>query len=1223
LFPLLGAAVVCLAVRATAADAPAPVVEHLSARPELMLAHSQAWGDLGWDLAAHENHKPGAPLRIGSRPCTNGLGHHAAGRLVILLGGEFERFDAEVGLQPCPGGSVVFRVSADDRLLFDSGVMRSGDEARSVSVPVAGAQELVLEAQDAGDGITCDMANWANARLTRAPGARAPATGEAVDVAPFASVVTSDPNRLDGSKADRLQEYRAEDVFLEAALSASPDGTYTLLPATNGVACIGLNWFSRRPLRELRLRLADREPMPAADAVKVQGWFGESLWQGRWLPLDGVMAAEKTELVLRLSSRAPRGGLLQTRKIRWLLPVAGTSLTVRESRAYTRARWAEASVRVEAEKPAPGARGQVRVFNGELLTRDGVPAPSATGWNDWELARPLQLTLRYARPSSLKGDATVLQFHLPAGGVGAGLEDLLASNSIYVPSRGLFVTVATNPGAAPTLAEYTRRIAGRKTVLDEVRALPDQTLAQAMAKTHRAAQNEGPVMLSLACDNTKYVVGRGGDISFPVAPVKGEDWFAAAGDLRPVLGDGQRDRASRRLEGGWLPIPVITFEREGVRCTERVFVAPADDDGPDPTRLNRRAVGVAEFTLENLREQPASARLELLFRRAGNPKPAAELLRESETRFGARLGLTRAMVTLDENGSLTGRAEGGRLTLAGTLPPGGRGRAVVFLGGEELDALRPADVPRLRAAVERHWRAVLADATQIDTPDELLNNVLRSSRVRCLIAARNEAGGARVAPWIAAMAYGPLESEAHSVLRGLDFLGHHDFARRGLEFFIHRYNTNGFLTTGYTTFGTAWHLWTLGEHCALTADRDWLRRQAPELRRVGDWILRQLEKTRRGAGGSPAPRGREAPGTAPTGPLAPDGQPVPEFGLMPPAVMADWNAFACHFMLNGYYHAALRELGAALAGLGDPRAADYTRGAEELRGNIRRAYRWTQARAPALPLRDGTWIPLYPSQVHSPGKLEHFFPGDDAGRSWAYDTELGAHQLAPTGVFAPDDPEVTRMLNHLEDVQFLGEGWFDYPAAANAQDWFNLGGFAKVQPYYGRNAEVYALRDDVKPFVRSYFNSLASLLNTEVLTLWEHFRHSGAWDKTHETGYFLHQTRTMLVQERGQDLWLAPLLPADWLRPGQSLLVSNAPTRFGPVSYRITARPDAPVTEVQLTPPSRATPARVVVRLRAPEGRVIRSVRVDGRPHDDFDPAQSTVTLKPGDRPTSLAVRHE
>jgi hypothetical protein len=77
----------------------------------------------------------------------------------------------------------------------------------------------------------------------------------------------------------------------------------------------------------------------------------------------------------------------------------------------------------------------------------------------------------------------------------------------------------------------------------------------------------------------------------------------------------------------------------------------------------------------------------------------------------------------------------------------------------------------------------------------------------------------------------------------------------------------------------------------------------------------------------------------------------------------------------------------------------------------------------------------------------------------------------------------------MEDVQFLADGLGDYPATMNHADWFNNGGFAKVQPYYTRNCEVYAMRDEVKPFIRSYFNSFASLLNPEVLTLWEHFHH--------------------------------------------------------------------------------------------------------------------------------------
>jgi hypothetical protein len=432
----------------------------------------------------------------------------------------------------------------------------------------------------------------------------------------------------------------------------------------------------------------------------------------------------------------------------------------------------------------------------------------------------------------------------------------------------------------------------------------------------------------------------------------------------------------------------------------------------------------------------------------------------------------------------------------------------------------------------------------------------------------------------------------------MDFMGHAEFARRGLDFFVHRYNTNGFLTTGYTTFGTAWHLWTLGEHWQLTHDTNWLRQAAPEIARAGQWIIGQTAKTKR---------------------LDPRGEKAPEYGLMPPGVMADWNAFAYHFCLNAYYAAALHELGAALREIGDPNAATFTRGAAELRENTLRAYRWTQAQSPALPLQNGAWIPAYPSQLHSPGRLADFFPGQDAGRSWCYDVEVGAHQLAPTGVLEPGSREVTRLLEQMEDAQFLADGWFDYPAEANRKDWFNLGGFSKVQPYYCRNAEIYALRDDVKPFVRSYFNTLAAMLNPEVLTFWEHFHHSGAWDKTHETGYFLHQTRSLLFMERGEALWLAPLIPSHWLKDGRTVAVRNAPTRFGTVGFRLNSRVNAGCIEATVEPPTRQAPKTLVLRLRHPDGKPMRSVTVNGRRHTGFDAAKETITIAP--RVGTIAVR--
>jgi hypothetical protein len=1190
---------------------PAPA-EYLSDHPELILSASQAWGELGWNTAAHQPGQAGSPLQIGDQTYPKGLGHHANGIIEVLPEGQYTSFDAEVALQPCGGGgSVIFRVFVDGERRFDSGIMRATNAPKPLHVDLAGAQELRLEANDAGDGITCDMANWVNARLTPAAAAARPEVKPDVDIAPFARVVTWDPNRTDGARASRIEEFRAEDLFLESNVSPSPDGTYQVPVSTNGLGCIGLQWLNRRALRQLALEFPAGARVPATNAVQLQGWFGESAWQGDWKPLAGEVQVTGNRLVFRLS---PKAGTVQTQKIRWVFPASGKTV-VRRLYASTRSRWQTVKLIVEAEKRA---RGELIVYNGELttdrssrseeaLTEKPNPQDSLPNMLYVDLTHPLHFTIRSSRPSMFKSDPTVLQFRLPTGSFGVAVEDVLTNECVYLPDYGMFIT---RDPAPITLADYKRKIAGRKTILQQVRELPDQTLAQAMDRTHHDAQREGPVMLSLACDNAKFVLEHDGTLRFQTKTNLVEDWFATAGAIQPQFGEGEAGALTRSLDGGWLPIPIITTQNKGVLYCQRTFVAPCDEPGNNPTRLNRLSVCVAEFTLTNTLAEPTSASLSLNFSAESRQKLAATLERCAGGYSAGGDAGPFALAVTDGVGSLAVTADGSVLKLNGTLPPHASASFAVLLPAQRIDLSALPTPARLRAESERYWNAVLAPAMQVETPDPLLNHVIRSSQVRCLIAARNEADGARIAPWIAAMSYGPLESEANSVIRGMDFMGHGEFARRGLDFFIHRYNTNGFLTTGYTTFGTAWHLWTLGEHYQLYRDTNWLSRVAPDVERVTEWIARQMEKTK-GQG--------------------------PEYGLMPPGVLADWNSFAYHYAMNAYYFAALREVGSALSDLS---TSNSSRGREaladiavlraslsalthaaELRANILRAYRWTQSQAPALPLRNGTWIPHYPSQVHSPGKLADFFPGQDGGRSWCYDVEIGAHQLIPTGVLDPRDREVERMLDHMEDVQFLADGWFDYPAAMNEKDWFNLGGFSKVQPYYTRNCEVYALRDDVKPFVRSYFNTLAAMLNPEVLTFWEHFHHSGAWDKTHETGYFLHQTRTMLVTERGDQLWLAPFVTCNWLKEGQALSVSNAPTRFGPVSYRIESHLADGFIRATINPPTRQPPARIVLRLRNPDDSPIRSVRLNGKPHRDFDKASGLVRLKSAGQALNLEVR--
>ena len=142
---------------------------------ELVVQARQGWGKLGLDTAAAPTDgRPPGRLRIGETYYDKGLGHHASGELVFQLPeGEYTAFAAEVGVHWQGGGrgSLIFQAFVDGEKRFDSGVMSDSDGAVPVNVSVIGARELRLVASSAGDGIICDMAEWANARLVRDPNA--------------------------------------------------------------------------------------------------------------------------------------------------------------------------------------------------------------------------------------------------------------------------------------------------------------------------------------------------------------------------------------------------------------------------------------------------------------------------------------------------------------------------------------------------------------------------------------------------------------------------------------------------------------------------------------------------------------------------------------------------------------------------------------------------------------------------------------------------------------------------------------------------------------------------------------------------------------------------------------------------------------------------------------------------------------------------------------------
>lgn len=1201
--------VLCWRFVAVALTAPIAAAEssnlYLSDAPQRILSSNQAWGKLGLDVAAHEPGQQPLPLRILDNEYTKGLGHHAPGEILFDLDDEFTTFESDVGLlrQGGRAGSVVFQVFVDNEKKFDSGVMKADTPAKKISIPVAGAIELKLVMTDAGDGILNDGGVWGNARLTRVEDQAARPAPMRFNAAPFARVVTSDPKRMTGSRADRVHEYHADDLFIETDIQPEADGTYRVQADTEGVGCIGLRWLERRMIRKLELLFADEEISPSTEGIQVQYWAGESAWQGGWKPLHERIEARPGRWICNITQRTDsdlRGG---TRRIRWIIPNTKDPILVRRLTAQTPTSMDRIRLYLQHDGTTfSGRPASIEMYNGELLgPTEFITALKA----DWDWAKPLRIEVRFSRPRSWKTDRTLIRFTLPTGTFAVAVDDVIERGHIYVKDMGLFICrdLAQAPDASP-LEEYKKQIEGKETTLEMVRRLPDQTVEQALAKVHNRAQDLQPTMLSMSCDNAKFVVHRDGRIEWGHEPEK------YPFQMIPTLGNGKNDRFERNLEGEWLPIVVNEAVQGKLAYRQRSFVVPetlgqqSAERGDVSSWYVNRSVCVNQFLVTNSGTETQTATIRLTFLSDAGKKEPAKLDESTQPiRVLSSGGEVMAYINVPADSGFNTAIEGESLSLTAELAASGSARVAVFLPrqkGSQPEWIESGDAAGPEV-VRTYWEGVLKSAIQIELPDRMWTALIRASQVHCLIPSRNEANGERIAPWIASISYGPLESEANSIIRGMDFLGHHEYARRSLDYFISKYNKEGFLTTGYTLMGTGWHLWALGEHYQLTRDREWMRQVAPEVARVCDWIVRQREKTKKldSAGGK-----------------------LPEYGLMPPGVIADWNAFAYHFCLNAYYYGGLKGAAEALMDVGYPDARRFLDNAREFREEIMRAYRWTQARTPAYPLADGTFISPYVSQVHSPGPLNYFFPGEDANRSWCYDVELGAHQLVPLGVMDAHAPGVAEMMDHMEDVQFLSDGWFDFPAERNHKDPFNLGGFAKVQPFYCRNAEIYAARDDVKPYIRSYINATVSLLNRENLSFQEHFNGAAAWNKTHETGYFLMQSRLMLVMERGDELWLAPFVTQNWMKSGMTISVAQAPSLFGTVGYTIQSSADNNLIEAVVEPPLRTPPAAIVIRLRHPDGRRITAVEVNGQAHTQFDASRDIVRIKPEGKSMTIRARY-
>ncbi len=123
----------------------------------------QDWGQ------AHKNQSvDGHPLTVGKTVFEHGVGTHASSTMFIKLNGA-AKFTGSVGLDSEEidhnEAGIEFFIVGQNKVLWQSGPMKPGDEAKPFSVDLKGIRVMSLKVGATGDSINYDHADWVDAKF--------------------------------------------------------------------------------------------------------------------------------------------------------------------------------------------------------------------------------------------------------------------------------------------------------------------------------------------------------------------------------------------------------------------------------------------------------------------------------------------------------------------------------------------------------------------------------------------------------------------------------------------------------------------------------------------------------------------------------------------------------------------------------------------------------------------------------------------------------------------------------------------------------------------------------------------------------------------------------------------------------------------------------------------------------------------------------------------------
>lgn len=851
---------------------------------------------------------------------------------------------------------------------------------------------------------------------------------------------------------------------------------------------------------------------------------------------------------------------------------------------------AEAAVAIEIEWKAPGKEIGINVENGQVSSIAAVKGAARIRNANIQMRKAGALRVRCVIEDERLGigpEATIVSIDNGAQSFSFFLRDVNGDSPIWIPEYQ--VTVLPD-GDARSYGQVVDEIKSRGLASkdDRIEAAGEASFEEAFRSCRSMS---APIWLGISRDMRRFEVTEElPDLASTVqndkrvVPILGYHPFADP-DLSPETlsynysfsrGVGPKDNIRRSLEDGVMPIYLSETDDDGVIYLSKSFVTL------ERSTLTEENVKGTHFMISDSNSGGRAWTEEHLVQLrkilAETPPADEETILTIHTTITntakvPRYAWFKIPYTSFAGGSYEYDPASGLSTLANGKvfcvsmidgkPVANQEMAVLLGAGKsiEVDYIIPhSPVSRERACAmamkpyetrftecKAFWQGKLDAAARIRVPEERIQNMIQAGLLHLDLVTHGDRDQGTLAANVGV--YSPIGTESAPIIQFYESMGLMDEARGCLQYFLDTQQEDGRIVNyfGYT-IETGAVLWSLGEYWRYTNDRAWAESIKPQLlkacRYLVEWRARNLKDELRGRG----------------------------YGMVDGKVADPEDQFH-QFMLNAYSQLGLKRAAEVLEALGAAEAEELRKESEEWRMDILDSFHARLASSPVVPVSDGSWCPTCSPWAESRTarfllqKAENY---RSHGTFMVPDGLLGPIHLLFAEVVDPLSVEGQMVMKYYKDVICQDNSLFS-------------------QPYYGKHNIIQAQLGMVKPFLNTYYNTVAPHFDHETGTFWEHYFKQSV-HKTHEEANFLMETRNMLYMERGDTLRMLNVIPRKWMEDGKEIELGSVMSYFGPIEFKAVSH----VGENRITAeiscdPDRA-PSTVTIRLPHPDGKKAKSV---------------------------------